>query len=757
MQAVDTAAAIQPVADTVATDDEARKLLKKVLEKRKAYQARAAKALRREEAARLKAAKEAERAQEAAQRALRDNASAKTSPKKKKKPELASVNAPPPPVKTPKDFEVPSLLGGAGIASETPTLTALLVVMTHFKGAHLPPIPPSARSAVEALHELLTDPVLGGLKQAQCKLLVNPSIVEFHVELASFEAVPVNGSFFLLIISHGVRVVSGPHLGSFVLFPESRLSSIEELALTAMHERKLVDALSRIPSTNKCIALDVCQDQDVAPNVTETAIKGRVHSEMATRLLTLFHEKRASGAKEDLPIFVLEACKTRTQTALYSADDHTVQSLFPRRLLDAFRGAGVSQGVLDYHGNWAEDSTKLPYIYLRDVVNYVVSRVQYDAYCYAERSKPTERKAALAQALGPSLEQTPQFSTKLSLVDFPLAFAPKPPSVVPAAPTLVPTNALTSITVMWSAPSPVANPRQPFSPILGFHVEFKGIGRACETWRLVGTYLVRAYDHVVHEAVSLTTTATAVGLLPDAGYCFRVRARNAGGWGPFSPPSPAFWTCAVSSSTSYVVDAVAATHLGATGIVAWMARYASVSGVQRTGCEALRVVVLGSGPADGTGAMSALQSAALDVVFAAMKTFTDDFKLQEASATVLGHLFRHGDVRRSLSSTQVHSAKFLLEALQSRFPATQYPSGHTTARWALRLLHQPAPRRRALGLQEAAMKIQGLYRRRQARRALRAVAAATYQAAVDPTTGLSYFYNTMTGAAMWTVPPSLRQ
>ncbi|KDO19003.1 hypothetical protein SPRG_22358 [Saprolegnia parasitica CBS 223.65] len=597
MQAVDTPAAIQPVADAVATDDEARKLLKKVLEKRKAYQARATKALRREEVARLKAAKEAERAQEAAQRALRDksslNASAKSSPKKKKMPE--SVSAIAPPVKTAKDFEVPSLLGEPVLSAETPTLTALLVVMTQFKGANLPPIPASARSAVEALHELLTNPMLGCLRQAQCKLLVNPSIVEFHVELASFESVPANSSFFLLIISHGVRVVSGPHLGSFVLFPESRLSSIEELALTAIHERKLVEALSRIPSTNKCIALDVCQDQDVAPNVTETAIKGRVHSEMATHLLALLHEKRPPEVKEDLPIVILEACKTRTETALYRADDPTVQSLFPRRLLDAFRGAGVSQGVVDYHRNWAEDSTKLPYIYLRDVVNYVVSRVQYDAYCYAERSKPTERKAALAQALGPSLEQTPQFCTKLPLVDFPLAFAPKPPSEAPAAPTLVPTDALSSITVAWRAP--VAKPRQPFSPILGFHVECKGSGRACD-----------------------------------------VR-----------------------------------------------------------------------------------------------------------------------DVRRCLSSTHVHSAKFLLEALRTKFSATQYPSGHATASWALRLLRQPAPRRRALGLQEAAMKIQGLYRRRQARRALRAVAAATYQAAVDPTTGRGYFYNTITGAATWTMPPSLRQ
>ncbi|OQR85579.1 hypothetical protein ACHHYP_11657 [Achlya hypogyna] len=746
MQATDTAAVIQSLADEVAADEERKRVLKEVLEMRKAYRDTAARQVQREEAARLKKAKEADAAKDLALRTVAGSQGPKTSPKKTKAKKAtsqdlsAAVSAP---LKQPRDFEDPLFTASVPVASPGDmSLSALIVVVTQFKNG-FPPLPASARAAAESLHELLTDPILGGLKQAQCKLLVNPSVIEFKVELASFQDTPPTGSFFLLIISHGARVVSGPHLGSYVLFPEARLSSVDELVLTSLHERTLAAALRQIPAAAKLIALDVCQDQDVAPNAPDTAIKGRVHAEMAARLLALIHEGEPKDAA--LPVVLLEACKPRTQTALFSPEDPRVQSLFPRRLVDAFRGGGTSQGTRDYFGNWADDPKWPPFLYLRGIVNYVVSHVQFDAYCHAERTKPADRQAALAHALGPPVEQTPQVTARTGAVDFPIARRPQPPKISPLAPTLVPTGTQTSLTVTWTAPLPwpPAKAPKPLSPVVGYHVEYKGAGPACEEWRLVGTYLVRSYDEVVHDGIEPATTATAVGLAPGAGYCFRVRARNVGGWGPFSPPSPPFWTRPISSSTAYDTDAVSLAATGPAAVVAWMQRYASVGGVQRAGCDAMLSTAL--------AAVGVMRSGVLEAVLAALKNFTDDAALQLAATRLLGHLARHSDVRRAMTPTQLHSAKFLLEAQRAKFTAALYPEAYATASWALRLLQEPV-RRRAPGMQEAAMKIQGLYRQRMARRRLRALVAATYQYTLDPTTGLGYYVNVHTGAAVWRPP-----
>ncbi|OQR81316.1 hypothetical protein THRCLA_11833 [Thraustotheca clavata] len=671
-------------------DQELSLALKNVLEKRKVYQETSAKQVQRE-----------------AFNQQKDEKIAQKTPKD----DLMQIVA----LKTIDDFIDPIVSSQNKLPiHENHVFTALIVVVTSFK-SNLPPIPKSARIAAEELYEYLTDPMLGGLKKADCKLLINPSVVEFNIELDSFKNFSSNASSFtLILISHGVRVLNGPHIGSFILFPESRLSSIDELSLTAVSERK--DMLE-IPSKFKFLCFDICQDQDIAPNIHDVPIKGRIHAEFATRLLGLLREfdtqeKLAQGiskSSEPLPIIILEACKARLQIALLDSNDKNAQSLFIRSLLDAFRGGAASQGTKDYGKNWSEDDSKLPYLYVRDIIQYVISRVQFDAYQYIQKKE--EQRTAITTGLEISQDQTPQLTCDVKDIEFPLSMAPRlvyklfhqlisalgPPTVVPKAPKVLHTPTPSSITVSWDQVLP-REELLPSSPIVGYKVEIKGIGKACEKWQLVGTKLVHTYDQVVREKILPPSTITAVALIPDAGYHFRLRARNVGGWGPYSPPSEPIWTKSGSTSLSSL------------------------------------------------GAKAVYESGALDIVCEALRKFPEDVELQLAGVQVVGQLVIHYDIRTCFSSIQVGATKFLLENITKKFPPTLYMNLHTTTLSVHHLLLHPA--RRQLKKNEAAMRIQ-------ARRTLQELAVQLYQQVYDAASGTVYYYNIRTGEASWTAPAAL--
>ena len=95
-------------------------------------------------------------------------------------------------------------------------------------------------------------------------------------------------------------------------------------------------------------------------------------------------------------------------------------------------------------------------------------------------------------------------------------------------------------------------------------------------------------------------------------------------------------------------------------------------------------------------------------------------------------------------------AKILLDDLLAKFDMATYPQPHSMAQWAKEMI--TAPHKRKMGMNEAAMKLQGLFRQRLARRCLRDLASRLFPALVDPTTGLVYYYDTRTGASSWTAP-----
>ncbi|RHZ09072.1 hypothetical protein DYB31_003651 [Aphanomyces astaci] len=424
------------------------------------------------------------------------------------------------------------------------TFVGLVVVSTAFK--YVPPLADSMLAAASSLHTVLCDVSLGGFLNQATKLLVNPSLVEFQTELATFEtAVDLQSTFFMLVVS--------------------RVSSVDELVLTALHEQQLAAAIDRIPSQRKLLAFDVCHLQSILPPVTTkedapppSSIKGRIHEDFARKFLSRLREletqRQVARAKADhiplkslpatqVPVLVLEACKARSQVAIHE-NAGSGNAFFLRRFVDAFRGAAASPGRPDAFKNWTEDDAKFPFVYARDVVTYVAAAVQFDAYVASSRARDamTAKDLLTVQfeeaASVRDMSQTPQLHCDVPGLDFRLGKVPQPPMNTPTPPTLV-SASTTSLQVKWTMP-----PGDNRTPVLGYQLERKGDGPASESWTLVATRLVQTYEDVVHNAVVPPITLTATGLASDAAFRFRVRARNAGGWGHYSAPSPPLRTMA---------------------------------------------------------------------------------------------------------------------------------------------------------------------------------------------------------------------
>ncbi|RHY33361.1 hypothetical protein DYB32_001694 [Aphanomyces invadans] len=316
-------------------------------------------------------------------------------------------------VKPPPNTPVPALATNT-LLPPTPnvgaaTFVGLVVVTTSFK--HTPPLPDGIRAAATTLHTVLCDPALGGFLNQACKLLVNPSLIEFQSELATFEtAVDVQSTFFLIIV---------------------------------------VRFLYSIPSQRKLLAFDVCHVQNVLAvtkdDAPPAAIKGRIHEDFARKLLTrlrdLQTQRDVADAKANhlpikslpamhLPVFVLEACHARSQVAV-QVDAERQNAFFLRRFIDAFRGAAASPGRRDQFKNWIEDDAKFPYLHARDVVQYVTAAVEFDAYVASARAKKAiEAKDLLTVQFDEAasvreINQTPQLHCDAPDLDFCLGKVPR--------------------------------------------------------------------------------------------------------------------------------------------------------------------------------------------------------------------------------------------------------------------------------------------------------------------------------------------
>jgi hypothetical protein len=511
---------------------------------------------------------------------------------------------------------------------------------------------------------------------------------------------------------------------------------------------------------------------------------------------------------ELLNTFILDSC-------LLSKKESPVRekngvSNFLIRLVDAFRGAGVGNPIptvavtgtkktqqaalreLAKKTEGFDKEASPPNLYALHIAEYIINKVIEDARKETKRLQEEHKKrhkdSSTFSIPIQELTHTPQLIGANYIIDFAVAHTPISASIAPSVP-IFNSASLNTMTISWNPPIQPSLPPQmtlkdDVPVILGYHIEYRGNGRACHNneWKRARAHQVLTYEAVVREGEQPPTTLKVYGLTSDTAYRFRVRARTAGGWGPFSEITPPFRT----KSMVLIDDYLSLVTMTATAdnptlvqsvrrIITLMKRRMEVREIQYL--SLLQLVKMTTMPDSKNSIDSMIVAFDIDTVqflIDTMQRFDCDPLLLEQGCRLLGFLAMDGPLRRSMFqlvlpcpfvSLPFSLVASLPEEILNRKKMklivflkqihTKYqisvPSTSAAAEWALQMFHQLRPKKK-LGSNAAAMRIQGLYRRKKAQELMRTLAFSVFQRIRDPMSGMTYFYNTKTGESTWTQP-----
>ncbi|KAE9152489.1 hypothetical protein PF006_g3282 [Phytophthora fragariae] len=596
-----------------------------------------------------------------------------------------------------------------------------------------------------------------------------------------------NSSFFMCLSTHGARITRGANEGSYVLFSETRLSSEEELVLTAIHERDLAKMIHDIPSKNKFVAVELCQIQEPKDKIVDDAeaIRHRIHEQFLPQLYKQIVQLRLQALLERgirlpsneeltedavrsnpklLNLILMESCDVKKEVPVRANEERV--SNFMLRFRDAFRGAAITPKLDEENG--FDQGPRHP-LFAKEVLEYVCRSIRDDAVKhnalvhteYKSRVRTRYEHAAEFQ----DITQTPGFLGADSSIDFGQGEIPEPPTMPLASPTYV-TSSLNSITLKLNYTVPSSSTELP--TVLGYHIQRRGHGRACtgeaSGWRRAAAFQVLSYEEVVRNGVIPPTTVTVYGLATDTAYCFRARARTAGGWGPFSTSSSGYRTrAATSTMDQHETIRLAALRDGANGVAKLMDKHKNAGAIQRYAAEILATMAMkGISTVHGRNAsLQPLVPSDLPVVITvrnAMLKFKKDMHLQQQGCILFGRLaVSNATWREALLSVDKPSIMSIVQDISSRDGRDFNSELTRCATWALEQLRVGAitlrqKPRHVLSEHAAATRLQGMYRCRKAREGVRALARSVYAQAIDPTSGMTYVFNTRTGATFWGLP-----
>ncbi|POM58800.1 Hypothetical protein PHPALM_36504 [Phytophthora palmivora] len=497
---------------------------------------------------------------------------------------------------------------------------ALVVVSYTFK--NLPALSERTKEVTISLFDSLVGQHFNYFSVKGSRLLLNPSVIEFQDTMKEIKKICTeepNSSFFMCLSTHGARVTRGSNEGSYVLFSETRLSSEEELVLTAIHERALAEMINDIPCKNKFVALELCQTQEPKDKIIDDAetIRHRIHEQFFSqffkklvhlRLQTLLergirlspNEKLTAEAVQTNPklfnVILMESCTAKSEVPVRANEERV--SNFLLRFRDAFRGAAITP-KLDEENDFQQSPRHS--LSAKQVLEYVCRSIREDAAnhnarVHAEYKSQVRTKYEHAAEFQ-DITHTPAVLGTENLIDFGLGEIPESPTAPPTPPSFV-ASTLNSISLSWHFTSPTSNSELP--PVLGYHIQRRGFGRACadgsgdtSAWKRAAAFQVLTYEKVMRNGVIPPTTVTVYGLATDTPYCFRVRARTAGGWGPFSASSTGYRTLSATSTLSqHETIRIAAIREGAKGIAKLMDKHKNIGAVQRYAAEILATMAI---------------------------------------------------------------------------------------------------------------------------------------------------------------------
>jgi hypothetical protein len=321
---------------------------------------------------------------------------------------------------------------------------------------------------------------------------------------------------------------------------------------------------SGIPCKHKLLALELCQIKQAKEKPANEAptIVNRIHEAFASHLMeqlvklelsvqqnmqpSLTQAQLLSATPTLFNTVVLDSCIVKQEAPVRNGADGV--SNFLHRLNDAFHGA-ASHVPLDSD---ACGVTPRPSFRARDICTYVKAAVEQDAKRHNDMVKGEYKKQVRTKyeaiAEFEDITHTPQLLGFDRLEDFALGNIPAAPELAPSPPRFVSATP-TSITLSWSGNFSGFEPTTSIEvpTILGYHIQIRGDGRACDEWRRASDFQVLSLDEAWRDKAPPPTQVTVHSLPGDLAFRFRIRARSAGGWGPFSNESPAYRTRSYSA------------------------------------------------------------------------------------------------------------------------------------------------------------------------------------------------------------------
>ncbi|MGB3218594.1 MAG: caspase family protein, partial [Anaerolineae bacterium] len=158
-----------------------------------------------------------------------------------------------------------------------PNARALVIGIANYQAVNS--LPSTVLKDAQDVHDLLVDQNVCGYARANVRLLLDGQATQVAIrqELASLaHGADADSTVFFYISSHGGRIESGPYAGEYLLPVDTRFTSDQKLAETAISGTEFTAALRAIPAGKLLVVFDCCHAGGIGQpkGVTAPLFKG---------------------------------------------------------------------------------------------------------------------------------------------------------------------------------------------------------------------------------------------------------------------------------------------------------------------------------------------------------------------------------------------------------------------------------------------------------------------------------------------------
>jgi hypothetical protein len=157
-----------------------------------------------------------------------------------------------------------------------PDAHALVIGIANYQAIN--PLPPTVLKDAQDVHDLLVDQNVCGYAPENVQLLLDGQATQAAIRQALADlaqgtdadssAKPPSGTVFFYISSHGGRIESGPYAGEYLLPVDTRYTSDQKLAETAISGTEFTAALAAIQARKLLVIFDCCHSGGIGQSKT---------------------------------------------------------------------------------------------------------------------------------------------------------------------------------------------------------------------------------------------------------------------------------------------------------------------------------------------------------------------------------------------------------------------------------------------------------------------------------------------------------